>query len=458
MVYSSVFGQPTYTLHALDLGNLGDKVPPVVVKASHGTVYTFNPKVSRQRPGLLLANGNIYAGFGSFCDHNANTTRGWILGWNAPTPAHNELTPLAHNELTDTRVETSRGYYLSSVWMSGYGLASDSSGDVYFVTGNSDPKNNVYNGTTAIEESVVKLSPDLASVTGLFTPADEFVLDMHDRDYASGGVLLLPPQPGTIPNLAAAAGKEGNLFVLNQHALGGHTSNNAGIVTAVGIGSCWCGPSYFSNGVGHVVTSGGHTVNLWKVETSPSVQLIKVGSQNITSGQDAGFFTTISSSGSNNAIIWAVSRPLNATDTTVTLYAINATPSNGTLPVLFQEAAGTWPNVKGNANLIPVVANGHVYVASHKQLRIFGLIAPGATPDVVVPEPAAQDVVPAGQHEIFGTVTAINGSQFTLQTRTGSSVTVDATTAIQNDLSIELEVGLRNGPSTKGKGCPMDTR
>ena len=63
----------------------------------------------------------------------------------------------------------------------------------------------------------------------------------------------------------------------------------------------------------------------------------------------------------------------------VRITAVNATPSKGTLPVLFQEAAGTWPNVRGNANLVPVVADGHVYVASHKQLRIFGLIAPGAT-------------------------------------------------------------------------------
>jgi len=40
---------------------------------------------------------------------------------------------------------------------------------------------------------------------------------------------------------------------------------------------------------------------------------------------------------------------------------------------LFQGAAGTWPYTGGNANIVPVVANGKVYVASYKELAIFGL-------------------------------------------------------------------------------------
>jgi hypothetical protein len=40
---------------------------------------------------------------------------------------------------------------------------------------------------------------------------------------------------------------------------------------------------------------------------------------------------------------------------------------------LFRGAAGAWPNTGGNANLVPVVANGKVYVASYKELEIFGL-------------------------------------------------------------------------------------
>jgi hypothetical protein len=43
------------------------------------------------------------------------------------------------------------------------------------------------------------------------------------------------------------------------------------------------------------------------------------------------------------------------------------------MKTLFKGAAGTWPNLTGNANLVPVVANGQVLVASNKQLQIFGL-------------------------------------------------------------------------------------
>ena len=40
---------------------------------------------------------------------------------------------------------------------------------------------------------------------------------------------------------------------------------------------------------------------------------------------------------------------------------------------LLKVAAGNWPNLDGNANLVPVVADGQVFVASNMQLRIFGL-------------------------------------------------------------------------------------
>jgi hypothetical protein len=42
---------------------------------------------------------------------------------------------------------------------------------------------------------------------------------------------------------------------------------------------------------------------------------------------------------------------------------------------LFKGFAGAWQNVGGNSNLVPVVANGEVFVASNKQLQIFGLKA-----------------------------------------------------------------------------------
>ena len=40
---------------------------------------------------------------------------------------------------------------------------------------------------------------------------------------------------------------------------------------------------------------------------------------------------------------------------------------------LFKGTAGVWPSFFGNSNLVPVVANGKVFVASYMQLQIFGL-------------------------------------------------------------------------------------
>jgi len=374
IVYTIEAGNPVYRLHALDLGNLTDKVPPVLVTASHQlsdhTTFNFNARYQRQRPALLLANGNVYAGFGSFCDFAANLSRGWLLGWKTGT-----LTPLPANQLNDTQATSPNSFFLSSIWMSGYGVASDSSGNLFFVTGNSDYSGTTYDGITNIQESVVKLSADLTTVLSLFTPSDQASLEAADNDYGSGGALLLPDLSGTTPHLTAAAGKDGRMFILNRDNLGGYTAGGPDkFVGKVDIGACWCGPSYFSHDGPRIVSSGGTNVNLWKVQTSPSFSITSEGSSPaLSSGQDGGFFTAVSSDGDDDIIIWAVSRPTNNSPADVFLYAFEGKPSGSTLTQLFSGVAGTWPNTGGNSNIVPVVANGKVFVATNKQLAIFGL-------------------------------------------------------------------------------------
>ncbi len=121
---------PTWILHALDLGTLNDDVTPVVVQALallwDGSSYSFNATVSRQRAALLEANGNIYAGFGSFCDAAVGGLRAFVLGWQAGT-----LTPLPANQLNNKKAHSADDFYLTDVWTSGAGIAANEYGRLF---------------------------------------------------------------------------------------------------------------------------------------------------------------------------------------------------------------------------------------------------------------------------------------------------------------------------------------
>jgi len=385
MVYTQTASGPQYNLHALDLSTLADHSgSPVVVSASqtltNGLAFPFNAKYQRQRPALLEANNRIYAGFGSFCDFSANQSRGWVLSWNTGS-----LSPLAPDQLTN-KLSTSNASactyannhpcFLSSVWMSGYGLAADPTGNIYYTTGNS--ASGTVNAGSNIGESAVEMSANLSAVLHNFTPADANKLDTDDADFGSGGIMVLPDQTGsTFPHLAVAAGKDARLFVLNRDHMGGF--NTTDYPNSVNVGACWCGPSFFESSSGpRVVSSGGSQVQTWSLTTSggkPALAHVATAPAIEANHQDPGFFTSISSNGtaSNTAIIWAVGRAA-GTDLHLTLYAYNATPSGATLPLLWSGVAGSWPNSGGNSNIVPTVANGFVYVASNKQLQIFGIL------------------------------------------------------------------------------------
>jgi hypothetical protein len=447
IAYTLDSGTPTYRIHELDLADLSDVVAPVVVSASHslsdGSTFQFNATYQRQRPGLLESHGNIYAGFGSFCDFSASTSRGWLLGWQTGS-----LTPLAANRLNDVLATSPDSFFLSSIWMSGYGVAADPAGDVYFVTGNSDYSGNTYNSATNLSESVAKMSPDLTELLSFFTPSDVSELDMGDTDFGSGGVMLLPPGTSATPTLplAVAAGKEGTMFLLNRNSLGGYTSGGPNDDLAEEqIGGCWCGQSYFnaaSDSTPRIVASGGNNVTVWKVQGSPTVNLTQAGSSSQLPGaQDPGFFTTVSSDGNAaGAIIWALARPQTIPGN-LTLYAFESeAQTSAPLQTLYQGAAGSWIDYNGNADIVPVVANGKVYVASYQQLDIFGS---GGT--LVKPAPmgalgALRSTIGAA-HEVTGTLVAIKGSRLTLRTRTGRVVRIDDSDARRHERSAVLVLG-----------------
>jgi outer membrane protein assembly factor BamB len=457
-----------YRLHALRLDDLTDKPPPAIVTASHqlvdGTMYAFNATNQRQRSALLLANGNVYAAFASFCDIHSNDSRGWLLGWEAGS-----LKPLNANELTDKERRGQASlhgsnipdqFFLSSIWMSGYGVAADSSDDLYFVTGNSNGVQVNYN--TNIQESAVKLSPDLTAVIDYFTPFDFATLDEKDNDFGSGGLLVLPDQPGG-RHFAVAAGKDGRLFFMDRDNMGQFVPNGPDVPQNVDIGRCWCGQSYFegSDGIGRVVTSGGFQVKVWKVLSAGSRPPLALERSYIQIADDSlhdpGFFTTVSSHGFQDAIIWAVARPRSAFGLGFILAAFD--PSQNSPRPLFIGSPGIWPNNYANPNIVPMVANGQIYIASYRELSIYGIGAEGGGAQIAqeasLEIPVASPPASLTGSVVWGTIESIDRDRLVLQLRTGRMFRIDLADAVRAHLTVVPYVG--EGVMVKGTLDERDT-
>jgi hypothetical protein len=395
-------GNYRFSLNEVNLVNFTDYTTPYPITGANtnypltnGVIYDFNPNIVTQKPALLLANDNIYVGFEAFGEFSPSLraiSRGWMLAYSAQN-----LAPMATPLLTDQLATSENDFFVGAIWMSGTGPAADAAAggsNIYFATSNSDSSGTSYNPPYNIEESVVQVTADL-NISTLFTPYDYATLDANDWEIGSGGVMAIPTNwswySAPNPQLVVAAGKDGRMFLLNANNMGGYTPGGPDNVLDVQqIGGCWCAPSFFtgSDGVGRVVSSGGNTLSTWKiVQTATSSSLVQEASITLPfllrekkgANFPSGFFTSVSSNGTsmNNGIIWVTGRQA-ASRTTVTLYALNATPSNGTFQILNQVAAGPW-NYPLNANTVPVVANGQVYVASDGYLTIWGLTSSGAS-------------------------------------------------------------------------------
>lgn len=434
-----------FQLHSISLSNGTDLVAPATIQFSakelNGTKWVFNPRYQLQRAGLLEANGSIYVTFGSNGDINPNISRGTIVRYDAAT-----LTRLSGG-ITDRLGQDQSTYYLSSIWQSGYAPAADANGDVYFSTGNSDPGHGSYSKQGNRPDSMLRVSGDLRSLRSSFTTYNYFNLDQGDVDMGSGGMLVLPDQPGSFPHLAVAGGKDGRLFLMNRDNLGGFTSGGPDkVLQTVTMGSCWCGPAYFvgSDNVPRVISGGGNGVTTWKLQTSPSLQLVKdssTGSGPVNGLPDnGGTIPVISSNGTDagTGIAWFIQRPATSSDndpgTPITLRAYNAANLS---QQLFSAQAGTWRHaVNSNANLVPTVANGKVYVASNKQLQIFGLLGGKAAKSVPISSqpdnvscpadvPASEAIGAPGLHNFRGTICSVGAAEIQIAIAGQKSVRVD---------------------------------
>ena len=102
-----------------------------------------------------------------------------------------------------------------------FGRGSGFSQNIYIPTGNGLFDVNV--GGKDYGDSILRLSWSAGQpvIQDYFTPWDQGWLDSFDWDVASGGILLLPDQPGApYPHLLVQSGKEGTIDLINRDNMG----------------------------------------------------------------------------------------------------------------------------------------------------------------------------------------------------------------------------------------------
>ncbi|MCZ7404557.1 MAG: hypothetical protein O8C67_06450 [Candidatus Methanoperedens sp.] len=214
---SSDTGAYSHWLHALDTSTGAEKPGrPVKISASYpgngdgsvNGIINFTSNRQLQRSALLLSGGRIYVSFASYDD--ATPAHGWIMAYDA-----NTLNQIAVYVTTPDDVAGIRQMPgLGTIWQGGQGPAADSSGNIFFITGNGD-----FNGFSNpmprdLGNSIVRLTPDM-KLADWFSPFNNNNLSINDRDLGSGGALLIP---GT--NLLAGGGKEAKLYLIDRNNMG----------------------------------------------------------------------------------------------------------------------------------------------------------------------------------------------------------------------------------------------
>jgi hypothetical protein len=359
-------------LHALDLA-LGTELlgGPVDIQAtypgtgdnSNGTDVIFDPAQYKERAGLLLLNGVIYTGWASHCDIRPYT--GWILGYSAAT--------LAQTNVLNVTPNGNEG----AIWMSGAGLAADSSGNIYFLDANGDfdttlngagfPSDGDY-GNAFMKLSTSGNQLAVADYFEMYNQASE---NGADVDLGSGGAIVLPDLSdgvGHTMHLAVGAGKDGNLYVVNRDSMGKFNPNNNNAVyqeLAGGLpGGVWAMPAYFSNtvyygSVGNPIQA--FTISNAKLSASATAQTAN-------SFAYPGATPSVSANGSSNGIVWAVENSSPAV-----LHAYDA----ATLNELYnsnQASGGRDQFGAGNKFMTPTIVNGKVFVGTPNGVAAFGLL------------------------------------------------------------------------------------
>jgi uncharacterized protein (TIGR03437 family) len=407
-----------HRLHALDVATGAERSgSPVTVQATYpgrgegGTTLTFVARNYKQRPGLLLVNGVVYAAFSSHCD--IGKYHGWVLGYDARSLQQVSV----YNSTPDGNQ--------ASFWAGGAAPAADSNGNVYVVSGNGTF--DAASGGRDLGESFIKLSTagGRLDAADYFTPLNYDEMNRLDQDTGSAGVVLLGDEAGSAahPHLLAGAGKEGRLYLLDRDNMGKLSlGSDAGAVQSLPgvIGPLFGNPAYFNERLYLCAIDD----RLKAFDVAGARVATPAASQSTVTFGYPGCVPTISANGTAEAIVWV-------TDITGVLRAYDSGNVGIELYNSNQNQGRDFPGLAVKF-APPMVANGKVFVGTQSALAVYGLLTGGTTGAVGISNAASGDaaaMAPGSIASIYGTGLATSiatAGSFPLPTSLGgATVTVN---------------------------------
>ncbi len=367
-------GTMVWRLHALDLATGQEKThSPVVIQGSVAGTGTgsvngkiaFQAKYQLNRPGLLLLNGQVIVAFGSHSDNGPY--HGWLMAYDAAT--------LLQTGISNTSPNGGQ----NGIWMSGAAPAADTvitGGRIFFANGNGsfsaqEPYSNNQSFGNAVER--VDLTSNGFQVMDEWTPFDTSTLDSTDIDQGSGGVLLLPDQPGSHVHELIQVGKNGRIELLDRDNLGGYNSSSNNVVQEISYKyGLWATPAYWNGNV--YFWASGLQMQQYRLSNG-MLGATPIANSAMYSGYP-GPSPVISANGTSNGILWAIRADAFGTPGPAVLLAYDATNVGKLLYASSQNTArdSAGPAVKFS---VPMVANGKVFLGTQNEVDVYGLLSDG---------------------------------------------------------------------------------
>lgn len=370
-------------VHALNIAD-GTERPnsPTLVAASvlgvgagsTNGIVTFQAMQQLQRSALTLAGGVLYVCFAGFTDTpKADPYHGWIIGFD---PGSLQVLPNYVFCTTPNGTVAQYGSFAGrgAIWMGGGGMAVDGNNNLYFSTG--DGNFSAYPGTGGNDygDTFLKLSTvGGLAVADYFAPSTVGYQQTNDLDTGSGGVMILPDQPGPVTHLLIGGGKPQHGFLINRDQM---TSDNQHYNTAANLvvqdeplgGGSFSTPSYFNG----KIYWGASRDTIRSYTLSNGIMIPDLPNSAATRTYPfPGATTFISANGSDAGIVWAIQ---NAQPAVLVAYDAN----NLSTELYNSSQSGNRDQLTGGVKFVtPIVANGKVYAGSQRALTVFGLLDSG---------------------------------------------------------------------------------